>query len=61
MNRFTKMSFNDLVRVDIRSLRNRVEVQAYFTEISERRRKLKIQLAQYDEIIRNLQVVLTRV
>jgi hypothetical protein len=55
------MAFKDLIRVDINTLRNRSEIQAYFAEVSERRRQMKLQVSQCDEIIRNLQVVLTRV
>ena len=58
---FSNMSFKDLIRVDLSTLRNRTEVQTYFAEVSERRRQMKIQIVQCDEIIRNLQVFLTRV
>ena len=57
--KYSTMDFHTLVRVDLRRL-TRSELQTYLSEVSNRRRNLKTHLELLDQVIRNIQVKLTR-
>lgn len=57
--KYSTMDFHTLVRVDLRRL-TRSELQTYLSEVSNRRRNLKTHLELLDQVIRDIQVKLTR-
>ena len=52
---FSKMSNKELVRVRTGELSN-VKMDSYFREVSDRRRRMKAQISEFDDVLRLLNV-----
>jgi len=57
---FSKMKHDELVRVRLNDL-TRTDLDIYFREVSNRRRIMKAKLQEYDNVMRELNVKLSRV
>jgi len=56
---FDKLNNRDLVRTQLQSL-TRTELDIFFRVVDERRRKLKVEMSEFDDVMRNISVSMNR-